>query len=285
MGQKVVQKVENHCFWGFWTHFWITFWRCKRPRIHVFSKISVFYGFEKEGPKCSKNDLFSLFLALFSTLFELGKCRNDQKMGQKVEILEKVEKSRKIDDFWGFGQIQKKLVEKSDFLEGSKKRPIFWWFLDPWFCQNRHVIWVPKPYVFALVKIDGFWSKNGSIFGPRFWTPQKWKLSSRVSTPPSAVPIKITCFIKDLWHFWPKSEKMAKTAKTRQKWQKPWFCHFLDHFWSILDKTDQNWSVFDSFERNPFMFQLREGQKGVKNGSQGYPCLDPIFGGIIKEPL
>jgi len=46
-------------------------------------------------------------------------------MGQKVEILEKVEKSRKIDDFWGFGQIQKKLVEKSDFLEGSKKRPIF----------------------------------------------------------------------------------------------------------------------------------------------------------------
>ena len=172
MGQKVVQKVRNHCFWRFWTHFltnsWI--WLYENPR--VFSKIVGFEGSEPEGPKSSKNDLFSLFFPLFATLFELGKCRNDQKMGQKVEKREKVEKRRKIDDFDPDLEIPKKLVAKSDFLEGSKNGP-FWWtrflthfsekliFDAP---RNRSIFmfWQLKSIHVKIAKIDLF---GGTFFG------------------------------------------------------------------------------------------------------------------------
>lgn len=113
-----------------------------------------------------------------------------------------------------------------------------------------------------------FWS----IFGPLFWTPQKTNLSSRVSTPHFWDPPQKTCLSEDSWYFGPGLAKMAKTVKNRQFLDFSKNRPFLDHFWSILDKTDQKFNVSSKIIKNPYAIWFL-----------GYPCPDPLFWGSWRE--
>ena len=108
-------------------------------------------------------------------------------MGQKVEILEKVAKSGKIGDFCPVGEIPKKLVAKSDFLEGSIFGPFFWTrFLTGFrekliFDARRNRMILP---FWQLKSIHVKMAKNGHFWDPFLGPPKSARCRVGYRPPP-----------------------------------------------------------------------------------------------------